>query len=204
MLLCAFQHAVGERLQEAGSMIQALGNRVRGLGELTKRFIQQPSGTTAVEFGLLAVPFFFLKFAIIETAIVFWAGQLLESGVTDASRQIRTGQVQTQNIDQQGFQTILCNELGLLFDCDDRLAIDVQRVDRFDELELRPQPVDGEGNFNGTFGFDPGAGGETVVVRVFYRWPLFFNILGMDASDIAGRQRLLISTTAFRNEPFNN
>ncbi|WP_375571860.1 TadE/TadG family type IV pilus assembly protein [Ahrensia marina] len=85
MLLCAFQHAVGERLQEAGSMIQALGNRVRGLGELTKRFIQQPSGTTAVEFGLLAVPFFFLKFAIIETAIVFWAGQLLESGVTDAS-----------------------------------------------------------------------------------------------------------------------
>lgn len=183
-------------------MIQALGNRVRGLGALTKRFLQQPSGATAIEFGLIAVPFFFLKFAIIETALVFWAGQILESSVTDVSRQIRTGQIQSQGMDGQAFEVLLCNELGSMFDCSERLAIDVQRVDRFDELEVRPQPVDAVGNFNGAFGFNPGVGGETVIVRVFYRWPLFFNILGLDASDIAGRQRLLVATTAFRNEPF--
>lgn len=183
-------------------MIQALGNRVRRINVLARRFFREPSGATAIEFGLLAVPFFFLKFAIIETAMVFWAGQILESGVADASRQIRTGQVYSQNRDEQGFKNLLCTELGTLFDCDDRLAIDVRRVQRFDELDLRPQPVDAAGNFNGTFSFDPGRGGETVIVRVFYRWPLFFNILGLDASDIAGQQRLLVSSTAFRNEPF--
>jgi Flp pilus assembly protein TadG len=183
-------------------MIQALGNKVRGIGALTRRFIRQPSGATAVEFGLIAVPFFFLKMAIIETAMVFWAGQLLESGVSDAGRQIRTGQVQSQGVDEAGFRALLCNEIGVMFDCDQRLAIDVQRVQRFDEHELNPRPVDGAGNFNGAFGFDPGAGGETVIVRAFYRWPLLFNFMGLDASDIAGRQRLLVATTAFRNEPF--
>lgn len=203
MLLCAFQHAVGKRLQEAGSMIQVLGNRVRGLGELTKRFIQQPSGATAVEFGLVAVPFFFLKMAIIETALVFWAGQSLESGVADAGRDIRVGIVQSQGMDADGFHALVCTEIGVLFDCEERLEVDVQRVPQFDMADLTRPPVDASGNFNGGFGFDPGEGGETVIVRAFYRWPLFFNFFGLDGSDIAGRQRLLVATTAFQNEPFD-
>ncbi|MEQ8657514.1 MAG: pilus assembly protein [Hyphomicrobiales bacterium] len=183
-------------------MIQALGNRLRGIGELTRNFIRQPSGATAVEFGLIAVPFFFLKMAIIETALVFWAGQSLESGVAEAGRQIRVGQVQSQGMDAQGFRLLMCGEIGVLFDCDTRLAIDVQRLQRFDAADLARPPVDTAGNFTGAFGFNPGVGGETVVVRAFYRWPLIFNFLGLDASDIAGRQRLLVATTAFRNEPF--
>lgn len=184
-------------------MIQALGNRLRGMQGLTRRLMREPSGATAVEFGLIAVPFFFLMMAIIETAMVFWAGQLLESGVSQSGRLIRTGQVQSQGMDEQGFRTVLCGELGVMFDCDGRLAIDVQRVERFDDADLTRPPVDADGNFNGTFGFDPGTGGQTVIVRAFYRWPILFNFLGLDAGDIGGRQRLLMATTAFRNEPFN-
>lgn len=184
-------------------MIQALGNRVRGLGALTRRFLRQPSGTTAVEFGLIAFPFFFLKMAIIETALVFWAGQILESGVADASRQIRTGQVQEARMDAAGFRELLCLEITALLDCEDRLAIDVQRVAFFDDLDVAEQPVDGEGNFTGPFAFDPGVGSERVIVRTYYRWPILFNFFGLDAGDIGGRQRLLVATTAFRNEPFD-
>jgi Flp pilus assembly pilin Flp len=126
----------------------------------------------------------------------------LESGVSDAGRQIRTGQVQSQGIDEAGFRALLCNEIGVMFDCDQRLAIDVQRVQRFDEHELNPRPVDGDGNFNGAFGFDPGWRRNGNRSSAFYRWPLLFNFMGLDASDIAGRQRLLVATTAFRNEPF--
>ncbi|MFK7793358.1 MAG: TadE/TadG family type IV pilus assembly protein [Devosiaceae bacterium] len=183
-------------------MIQALGNRMRGLGALTKRFIKQPSGATAIEFGLVALPFFFLKMAIIETAFIFWAGQTLESGVGQAGREIRTGQVQSQGLGEAEFRTLMCVEIGVLFDCDARLAIDVQRVATFDALDLTERPVDGAGNFNGAFGFDPGVGSETVIVRAYYRWPVLFNFLGLDAADIGGRQRLLVATTAFRNEPF--
>jgi Flp pilus assembly protein TadG len=183
-------------------MIQALGNAFRRVGLVTKRFIRQPSGATAVEFGIIAVPFFFLKMAIIETAMVFWAGQLLESGVAESGRLIRTGQVQAQGLGREDFRQLLCGEIGPLFDCDARLEIDVQRVQRFDEADLNRPPVDGTGNYSGAFNFEPGVGEETVIVRAFYRWPLLFNFFGLDAADIAGRQRLLIATTAFRNEPF--
>lgn len=189
-------------------MIQALGDKVRSIGALTKRFIRQPSGTTAVEFGLLALPFFALKFAIIETALVFWAGQMFESGVSDASRQIRTGQVQSQDMDEAGFRELLCREIGVMFDCTTRLEIDVERAERFDAAERFVSPVDSDGNFTGTFGYDPGAGGQTVIVRAYYRWPMMFNVaaliegLDLDPGDIGGSQRLLVATTAFRNEPF--
>lgn len=183
-------------------MIQAMGDRVRSLGVLARRFAKQPSGATAVEFGLIAVPFFFLKMAIIETALVFWAGQMLESGVSDAGRMIRTGQVQAQNMDEDGFRLLMCEEIGVMFSCDDRLAIDVQRVVSFDALDLNDRPVDNDGNFDGGFNFQPGASSETVIVRAFYRWPLLFNFFDLDASDIGGQQRLLVATTAFRNEPF--
>lgn len=183
-------------------MIQAIRNRIGSVGSLTRRFIRQPSGATAVEFGLIAVPFFFLKFAIIETAMVFWAGQVLESGVADAARDIRTGQVQSQGVGEAQFRTMVCDEIGVLFDCDARLAIDVQRAATFDALDLSRPAVNGAGEFTGGFGFQPGVGSETVVVRAFYRWPLMFNFFGLDASDIGGRQRLLVATNAFRNEPF--
>lgn len=183
-------------------MIQAIGNRLRGVGDLTRRFLKQPSGATAVEFGLVAVPFFFLKMAIIETAMVFWAGQLLESGVSEAGRQIRTGQVQAASVGAEDFRQMVCADSGVLFDCDARLAVDVQRVARFDAADLNRPPVDAAGNFTGAFRFQPGLGGETVIVRAYYRWPLLFNFFGLDAADIGGRQRLLVATTAFRNEPF--
>lgn len=183
-------------------MIQALGNKLRGIGPMTRRFLRQPSGATAVEFGLIAVPFFFLKFAIIETALIFWAGQMLDTGVSEAGRQIRTGQVQAAGVDAEGFRAIMCEEIGVLFDCGERMAVDVQRVARFDAVDLSRPPVNDDGEFTGAFGFDPGQRNETVIVRVFYRWPVLFNFFGVDAADIGGRQRLLSSTTAFRNEPF--
>lgn len=184
-------------------MIQAIANRLRAIGPITRRFIHQPSGATAIEFGLVAVPFFFIKMAIIETAFIFWAGQMLESGVAESGRMIRTGQVQAQGLGASEFRTILCNELVVMLDCDGRLQIDVQRLDDFGDANFN-RPVDAAGNFTGGFGFDPGAGGQTIIVRAFYRWPVLFNFLGLDAADIGGRQRLLTATTAFRNEPFGN
>ena len=189
-------------------MIQTVGNRVRGMRTLIRRFSRKSSGATAVEFALVGAPFFALLFAIIETAMAFWAGQLLETGVAEAGRQIRTGQVWERNIDAAGFKDIVCDEVGVLFACDDRLQIEVQRMVNFDEADLDLPERDADGNFSGTFGFDPGTGGQTVVVRGFYRWPAFFNVWAMidaytgnDTTPIS--EYLLIATTAFRNEPFN-
>ena len=57
------------------------------------RFLRNRSGSTAVEFTLLSIPFAVLVFAILETCISF-AGQQVMSNVTDdIARQIRTGQL---------------------------------------------------------------------------------------------------------------
>ena len=183
-------------------MIQALGDWVRKLGPLAHRFWRQPSGTTAIEFGLVAAPFFFLIMATIEVAMLFLAGQILESGVSQAGRMIRTGQVQAQGLGETEFRALVCDEIDVLLECGSRLEIEVQRVAEFDDANLNRPAVDTNGNFTGAFGYDPGAGGQTIIVRAFYLWPVLFNIFGFDAGDVAGRQRLLVATTAFRNEPF--
>src|SRR5712692_11686541 len=44
-----------------------------------RRLIKQQDGAAAVEFALVAAPFLALVFAIMETAVVFFAGQALET-----------------------------------------------------------------------------------------------------------------------------
>ena len=74
----------------------ANGARTLAAKCLLRRFARQQGGAAAVEFGLVAAPFLALVFAIMETAIVFFSGQALETAVADASRLIMTGQAQTQ------------------------------------------------------------------------------------------------------------
>ncbi len=50
-----------------------------------RRFARQQDGAAAVEFALVAAPFSALIFAILETALVFFAGQTLETAAS-ASR----------------------------------------------------------------------------------------------------------------------
>ena len=64
------------------------------LGRCLRRFARRQDGAAAVEFAFIAVPFLALLFAILETALVFFAGQSLESAVADTGRLIMTGQAQ--------------------------------------------------------------------------------------------------------------
>ena len=81
-----------------------------------RRFARQQSGSAAVEFGLIALPFFALLFAILETAIIFFAGQALETAVVDSGRLIMTGQAQLKGWDQGAFKNAVCAKIYGLFD----------------------------------------------------------------------------------------
>jgi hypothetical protein len=53
------------------------------------------------------------------------------------------------------------------------------------------------------FTYDPGVGGDVVVVRTFYEWDIAAKLpkpIGL--SNMANGARLLAATAAFRNEPF--
>ena len=71
-----------------------------------RRFARGDDGAAAVEFGMVAAPFLALMFAIMETALVFFAGQTLETAVADSARLIMTGQAQSQSFDAAAIQDL--------------------------------------------------------------------------------------------------
>ena len=98
---------------------------------LARRFVRQQDGSAAVEFGLVAVPFLGLTFAILETALVFFAGQTLETAVTDSARLIMTGQAQDKAWTKDDFKTEVCSRIHGLFDCVGGVYVDVKTYENF-------------------------------------------------------------------------
>ena len=168
-----------------------------------RRFIRQQDGAAAVEFGMVAAPFLALVFAIMETAIVFFAGQALETAGADSARLIMTGQAQTQGFNQTAFKNAVCAKIYGLFNCSGGIYIDVKNYTSFANINNAQLPVDGNGNLQtANFGYQPGGPGDIVVVRLMYQWPVYVSLLGLNLSDMSGGKRLLMSTVAFRNEPY--
>ena len=82
-----------------------------------RSFARDERGVTVIEFAILALPFFTLIFAIIETAMVFFASQVLDSALEDASRMVRTGRAQAANYTMTEFRSYLCGYTFNLLDC---------------------------------------------------------------------------------------
>jgi len=170
-----------------------------------RRFARREDGSAAVEFGIVALPFFALMFAIIETAMVFFAGQTLEAAVADSARLIMTGQAQAGSFSQSDFKNSVCAKIYGMFDCTNGLQIDVKTYSSFSSISNTP-PIDAQGNLQtSSFGYSPGNACDIVVVRLMYQWPVYVSLLGLNKlSNLSGNQRLLLATAAFRNEPFSS
>jgi len=165
------------------------------------RFGRDETGATAVEFGLIALPFFALLFAILETGLVFFAGQTLETAVANVSRTIRTGQAQQQGLDLTAFRNQICAQISALMSCSG-LSLDVRTYASFSSVNLA-NPINSQGKLDtSNFTYDAGNGGDIVVVRAFYEWPTYSRMLGFNLSNLADGNHLLAAAAAFKNEPF--
>lgn len=168
---------------------------------LPRRLVRDERGAAAVEFAFIALPFFALIGAIIETSLVFLANQILETAVGDAGRLIRTGQAQQQGFNATQFKTEICNRLYILIDCSG-VSVDVRTSSTFTAASIA-SPIDASGKFeNANFTYNAGKASEIVVVRAYYEFPLIFSGLGLNLADLANGKRLIGAVTAFRNEPF--
>jgi Flp pilus assembly protein TadG len=169
-------------------------------GGILRRFRRNRRGSAAVEFALIAPIFFALLFAILETAMMFFASQVLETITQNSARMIFTGQAQGASYKQADFQTYVCSQIPALFSCSS-IKVDVKSYNSFAAVNIASQ-IDGSGNFIDNMSFQCGGPGDIVVVRVFYPWQLFVTGLGYNISNMSGNQRLLVATAAFQNEPF--
>lgn len=175
-----------------------------------RAFARDDKGVTAVEFGILALPFFTLIFAILETTMVFLAGQVLDGAVEDASRRIKTGQA--QSFDLEDFRGLMCEYTFRLFgpDCSGvRVIVDV--IDNFSSTETATMPTttceeDDDGKIVCDLDVEetylPGTGGAVIQVTAYYRWPLVIALPYFNLANQPDNARLLAATRVFRNEPF--
>lgn len=181
------------------------------MGRILRRFRRSQRGSAAIEFAIVALPFFALLFSIFEFALMFLAGQVLETATQDTARLLFTNQAQTQKFDALKFKEQLCNRLGdVLFNCqkdalDSGVLVDVKVIPKFSEVSAADlaDPIE-NGQLKGNFGYSNPPPGSTVIVRAFYQWPLFVNIDGYSLANLVGdgqRFRLLTAMAAFRVEP---
>lgn len=174
---------------------------IRSFSHLLRRFRRNRGGSAVVEFALVAPMFFALLFAIIETALMFFASQVLETVTQDSARMIMTGQAQSAAYTQAQFKNLVCTKVVALFDCVNGISIDVQSYSAFSALNLT-DPIDASKNFVPPNNYVPGGPGDIVVVRLFYQWPILVTKFKYDISNLSGSKRLLSATAAFQNEPY--
>src|ERR1700719_5386486 len=125
---------------------------------LPRRCVFQNTASTTVEFGLLAAPFVALIFAILQTAILFFAGQTLETAAATAARLIMTGQAQTQGWTAAQFKSHVCSAITGLFSCQSGVYVDVETYSTFAAANLGMAVSGGTLN-SSSLGYNPGGPG---------------------------------------------
>lgn len=160
-------------------------------------------GSASLEFAIIAPVFFILLMGIIENGVIYFAGSTLQFATDNAARQVRTGQVQSANLTQAQFRTLICNNIAPMLACDSNLQIDMQSYTGYGGASFG-SPTDAGGNLNTALNnYQPGTACNVVLVRSFYTWKVLTPGLSVFLTNITGGYHLITATAAFRNEPFN-
>ncbi len=170
---------------------------------LLARFRENRRGTVAIEFAMIALPFFLLIFAIIEVVLSFMAQEVMANATDDIARQLRTGELRAANVSGNQLRDRLCARLFLPEAGCPNLVVDLQSYASFATVPITI-PLTPGGDVNAT-GFRNSVGGTGTInqLRVFYRWPILTNLMRDRIDSIHGTGRtLLFSTTTWKNEPF--
>ncbi|MDX2257653.1 MAG: TadE/TadG family type IV pilus assembly protein [Hyphomicrobiaceae bacterium] len=173
---------------------------------LARRWRGDRRGTTAIEFGLVALPFFMFVFGIIMASLHHFTTNSLENAVDVAGRKIRTCQVQKNNVTVAQFKDMVHAEASGMID-KAKLRILVQKS--ADWSTISPQGcVNGSGVMTTSTGSDgelmsnyAGGAGEVVILTACYEWdmPQAFSVFNM--GDLPNGSSVLQAATTFRTEP---
>jgi Flp pilus assembly protein TadG len=173
-----------------------------------RHFLRRNDGAAAVEFAIVVLPFLAIMLGIMQTALVFFADQALETMVTDGARLIMTGQAQNNGWDVNAFKNAVCptnGTYGGLITCNN-LSMNIRTFPDFGSISYTPPtPQAGQTQIDTSgFVYQPGSPGTIVIVQFFYQWPITVDLLGLNALATSGlgNSRLLVATAAFRNEPY--
>jgi Flp pilus assembly protein TadG len=181
-----------------------MGSRKRNFRTPSRGFVGRllaaREGSAAVEFGMVALPFLLMIFAILELGLIFVTDSVLENATMETGRLVRTGQASASGMTREQFKASLCSRMSILAaDCVSRAKVDVRVVTLF--AAPLDDPMAGETFDESATTYNTGLPGSFMVVRVWYTQPLMTTFLAQGLSRTGDGTTLLTSTTAFRNEP---
>ena len=171
--------------------------------QILNRWFKRKEGTTAVEFALVGIPFVLMIVGTLEMSLMFTAQALLHESTFTAARLIRTGQIQTGEVEggETAFREAVCDFAALMIPCD-RIQFQVQQVPSFgDAQDLPPAEYDEDGNLEDQ-GFDPGSVSEIVLIRVAYNYPVITPFMQPFLAESGKSTRTMLSTIILQNEPY--
>lgn len=185
---------------------------IRILSRLKRRrsgFRSDQSGSTAVEFAIVAPVFLAMMFSTFEVGWFFFANSVVDASVGDAARLIKTGQIQRSVGDDTDKYNALydgiCDVVTSFGGCDARLSLEVQTYDTFAALAADTSAAtcaDSPPDALAAVPFLPGEELQIVRVRVCYIYTTLNPAIGLNLSETGSNKRRIISTAIFRNEPY--
>ena len=187
----------------------------RGVAKRARGWMRDRRGATAVEFAIIASPFVFMIFAIVQLALYFMVEVTLDNATSIAARQLRTGQTvadgSTDTAGKTAFLTSICSNMSWLqAQCQSGaspsggtpyLVVDVRPLGSYSGAASAPAAVTGGALNNAKFCYYSGSAGSAVELRAFYRWQLISPVLMQSLQTLAGGVAELQSTEVFQIEP---
>lgn len=182
---------------------------------LLRRFRSNRDGVTAVEFGLVAMPFLLFAIGTMAIGLQFFTINALDFAVEKASRKIRTGQAQRANMSLGEFKSLICESGGDYIEKDcDNIRVHVQNSSSWAGMAPTSCASNGQmtqqSNTTASLAESSGGAEQVVLVTVCYDWQMplslpYLNYMLMRPADNVPLQSggsLIQSVATFRNENF--
>ncbi len=190
-------------------------------GRLSSLF-RSRDGAAAIEFAILAIPYFIIVFAIIETFVAFAAEQLVGNAVDTMGRKLRTGAItvnhsSSTDMDRTQFRQAFCNEISILIRCSasevatpNKLWIDLRSFSSFQTMTTMAPgvPLTATGDLNTlAMAYAPGGANTTNMLRAYYKWSVITDLVRPYVTNIrptGGTQAyyLIVQGTVFQTEDY--
>jgi Flp pilus assembly protein TadG len=176
------------------------------------RFKKSDDGATAVEFALVAGPFFYVLGCICETGLMLFTEYVIQNSVQEAARMVRTGQVSAGDgtiiLSSTDFKAKVCEDVSVIINCAGKVSVYVNNDATFasltttmaDPLAVGPKS-DGAAY---SVVYQPGAQLRAATVIATYDWDFAFPFMDFLGNFGDGSKRRLYGLAIFRNEPFGS
>ena len=168
--------------------------------KLLRSLTKDRKGSAAIEFAILALPFFVVIFAIAEIAVMYFVDSGLDAALHKAVRQVRVGVAKSGSWNVEKFKDVVCGELSYSFNCASQLKVRATIITNMASI-TKASPIT-EGNLAVTEDFSLGDSGSYVLVQAFLPWNPTFKLYTISSAKLSDGSYVLGSAELIKNEPF--